>query len=108
VDLRGEFQRALGVPVAMDTDVNTAAYGEYYWSKDNSTYDPFLYVTVGTGIGLGVIVAGRPLHGLIHPEGGHLFIPHTADDDPFDGVCLGLSGRAGLWAGYGTTLGSTR
>jgi fructokinase len=79
--------RALGVPVALDTDVNTAAFGEYYWSESNSVVDPFLYVTVGTGIGLGVIVAGRPLHGLIHPEGGHFFIPHSRTDDPFDGVC---------------------
>jgi fructokinase len=87
VDLRGELQRALGVPVALDTDVNSAAYGEYYWNKDGSTSDPLLYVTVGTGIGLGVIVAGQPLHGLIHPEGGHLFVPHSRADDPFDGVC---------------------
>jgi fructokinase len=87
VDLCGIMHRALGVPVAMDTDVNTAAYGEYYWSKNDSVFDPYLYVTVGTGIGLGVIVAGQPLHGLIHPEGGHLFVPHSRADDPFDGVC---------------------
>jgi fructokinase len=87
VDLRGEIERALGVPVAIDTDVNAAALGEHFWVTENRDLDPFLYITVGTGIGVGVIAGGRPLHGLVHPEGGHIFIPHNLIEDPFVGFC---------------------
>ena len=45
------------------------------------------YLTVGTGIGAGLLLDGRPVHGLIHPEVGHLRIPHDRERDPFDGVC---------------------
>lgn len=86
-DLLGSIQRALGVPCAFDTDVNAAAQGEYFWIPDNHGLDPFLYITVGTGIGVGVIVNGKTLHGLIHPEAGHMFIPHDRLADPFPGVC---------------------
>jgi fructokinase len=44
-------------------------------------------VTIGTGIGAGLLVEGRPLHGLVHPEVGHLRVPHNRDLDPFDGSC---------------------
>jgi fructokinase len=87
VDLIGGIQRGLNVPVAFDTDVNAAAVGEQYWLPENRSLDPFLYITVGTGIGVGVIVNGAPLHGLIHPEAGHFLIPHARDLDPFPGVC---------------------
>jgi fructokinase len=87
VDLCGEIGRELNVPVALDTDVNTAAIGEHYWIAENRELDPFLYLTVGTGIGVGGLVNGRPLHGLIHPEAGHFFIPHSQAEDPFEGVC---------------------
>jgi fructokinase len=87
IDFRGRIQRELGIPVAFDTDVNAAAFGEHYWSTSSRGKDPLLYVTVGTGIGVGVLVHGRPLHGLVHPEAGHLRIPHDRDRDPFDGVC---------------------
>jgi fructokinase len=87
VDLRGEVQRGLNVPVAFDTDVNAAAFGEQYWFDENRALDPFLYMTVGTGIGVGVIVNGSPLHGLIHAEAGHASIPHDQSRDPFPGVC---------------------
>lgn len=87
VDLCGEVRRGLGVPVAFDTDVNAAAYGEQYWIAENTLLDPFLYMTVGTGIGVGVIANGSPLHGLIHPEAGHASIPHDRGRDPFPGVC---------------------
>lgn len=87
VDLYGEIRRGLGVPVAFDTDVNAAAYGEQYWTPENRSLDPFLYMTVGTGIGVGAIVNGTPIHGLLHTEAGHVSIPHDSDKDPFPGVC---------------------
>jgi len=87
VDLCGQIQRGLEVPVAFDTDVNAAAFGEQYWKKDKQLLDPFLYMTVGTGIGVGVIVNGSPLHGLIHAEAGHMVIPHNWQRDPFPGGC---------------------
>lgn len=87
VDLYGEIQRNLRVPVAFDTDVNAAAFGEQYWAPENRGMDPFVYMTVGTGIGVGVIVNGSPLHGLIHPEAGHVALPHDWERDPFPGVC---------------------
>lgn len=83
----GEVRRLLDVPVAFDTDVNAAAFGEQFWQKGKETPDPLLYMTVGTGIGVGVIINGAPLHGLIHPEAGHGMIPHNREKDPFDGVC---------------------
>jgi len=87
IDLYGEIQGKVDVPVAFDTDVNAAAFGEQYWIPENRSMDPFLYITVGTGIGVGVIINGSPLHGLIHPEAGHLALPHNWQRDPFPGVC---------------------
>ena len=86
-DLCGAVRQALNVPVTVDTDVNAAAFGELYWVAENRRLDPLLYVTIGTGIGLGAIVNGRPVHGLIHPEAGHSLIPHDWQADPFGGVC---------------------
>ncbi|MBN2549280.1 MAG: ROK family protein [Anaerolineales bacterium] len=86
-DLRGGILRAFDLPVAFETDVNAAAIGEHSWTPENSRFDPFLYVTVGTGIGVGVIANGRPLHGLVHPEMGHFPLPHDWRRDPFPGVC---------------------
>ena len=85
-DVAGEIGRRLGVPVAFDTDVNTAALGEHRWGALQGL-DVCCYVTVGTGIGGGVLVGGTPVHGLQHPEVGHLRIPHDRDGDPFPGVC---------------------
>lgn len=87
VDLCSALNKALKLPIVLDTDVNTAAIGEHFWIKANRLFDPFLYVTVGTGIGVGVVINNRPLHGLIHPEAGHMFIPHSWIEDPFEGVC---------------------
>jgi len=86
-DLYGAVSRGLKLPVAIDTDVNAAAFGEQTWVEENRGLDPFIYMTVGTGIGVGAIVNGRPVHGLIHPEGGHIFLPHDRRADPFEGVC---------------------
>ncbi len=75
------------LPAAIDTDVNAAAMGEQYWIAANKKLDPFIYITVGTGIGAGIIVNGHPVHGLQHPEAGHMFVPHDRQRDPFQGVC---------------------
>jgi fructokinase len=85
-DLAGRLGRALGLPVAVDTDVNGAALGEYRWGALRSC-DPAVYVTVGTGVGGGVIVNGRPVHGALRPELGHLRVPHDRTRDPFPGAC---------------------
>lgn len=86
-NLYGEIQQKLQVPLAFDTDVNAAAFGEQYWTSDGRSLDPFVYITVGTGIGVGVIMNGSPLHGLIHAEAGHIALPHDWQRDPFPGVC---------------------
>jgi fructokinase len=85
-DVARPFRDALGVPVAFDTDVNGAALGEHRWGAARGV-DPFVYVTVGTGIGGGALVNGRLLHGLVHPEMGHLRLPHDRVADPFPGAC---------------------
>jgi fructokinase len=77
---------ALDLPVAFDTDVNAAALGEFYWGAAQGL-EPFIYYTIGTGIGGGGIVNGLPLHGLLHPEMGHILIPHDRQADPFPGSC---------------------
>jgi len=84
-DVVGVLRRALGVPVGWDTDTNGAAFGERRWGAGKDI-DPLFYITVGTGIGGGGLVAGRPLHGLLHPEIGHLPVP-VYDGDTFPGVC---------------------
>jgi fructokinase len=81
----GSLKERLEVPVAFDTDVNAAALGEYCWGAAQGS-DPSVYITVGTGIGGGIYVNGAPLHGLIHPEMGHLQLPWL-DGDDFPGIC---------------------
>ena len=78
--------RVLGVPVTIDTDVNAAALGEQRWGAARGL-DTFVYLTVGTGIGGGAIVGGRLVHGLVHPEMGHMPVPHDRARDPFAGYC---------------------
>lgn len=81
------FQQALGVPLAFDLDVNAAAFGEYTWVPENRRLDSLVYLTIGTGIGAGLIVNGQVVHGLTHPEAGHMRLPHDWAKDPFQGVC---------------------
>jgi fructokinase len=86
VDLVGALDAALHVPVEFDTDVNAAALGEWHGGAAQGL-DSSCYVTVGTGIGGGALVGARPVHGLLHPELGHMRIPHDTALDPFDGSC---------------------
>jgi fructokinase len=85
-DFAGRIQRELGVPVGFDTDVNAAALAEYRWGAAQGL-DSCLYLTVGTGIGGGAVVGGQMLHGLMHPEMGHVRIPHDWHEDPYPGFC---------------------
>jgi fructokinase len=85
-DLAGPIRKRLGVPVGFDTDVNGAALGEMRWGAARGLSD-FLYLTVGTGIGGGAVSGGRVLHGLSHPEMGHIRVPHDRVEDPFEGCC---------------------
>lgn len=80
------LRSALGVPIAFDTDVNAAALAEGRWGAAQG-FAHHVYVTIGTGIGGGVIVRGQPLHGLIHPELGHMRIKRHSDDLDFEGIC---------------------
>lgn len=86
VDLVGPLKQALQVPVGFDTDVNAAALGEWRWGAGQSL-DNLVYLTVGTGIGGGGLVEGRPIHGLVHPEMGHIRVAHDRQADPFPGTC---------------------
>lgn len=92
VDFAGPLGRELDLPVAFDTDVNGAALGEHRWGAAQDV-DTFIYLTVGTGIGGGGMVAGTLLHGLVHPEMGHMLMARREDDDfggfcPYHGSCL--------------------
>lgn len=85
-DIVGAFRQGLRVPVGFDTDVNAAALGEATWGCTRDVANS-IYVTVGTGIGAGVIVNGKPLHGMMHPEGGHILISRHPDDPLSEGCC---------------------
>jgi fructokinase len=82
----GAVRSAFSCPVGFDTDVNGAALAEHRWGAGRDV-DDLVYVTVGTGIGAGVLANGAPLHGLVHPEIGHLFLRRHALDAGFAGVC---------------------
>jgi fructokinase len=85
-DLTGAIRRGTGADVLIDTDVNAAALGEQRWGSARGL-DTFLYLTIGTGIGGGGMVNGRLMHGLLHPEMGHVRIPHDLKLDPYAGGC---------------------
>ncbi len=85
-DVAATLAQRLGLPVALDTDVNAALIGELRWGS-GAGFQNVVYITVGTGIGGGVLANGRLVHGLLHPELGHMRIPHDRALDPFPGCC---------------------
>jgi fructokinase len=111
VNLLDDLASRLRVPVAIDTDVNAAALGEWVWGAARGL-DHFLYVTVGTGLGVGAVVDGRILHGLHHPEMGHMLIPVSAEEPggfsgvcPYHGSCAeGLASGSAIVARWGREL----
>jgi fructokinase len=85
-DILGPIRQAFPVAIGFDTDVNGAALGEHRWGAAQGL-DTFLYITVGTGIGGGGMLGGTLMHGMLHPEMGHVRLPHDWQADPFAGVC---------------------
>ena len=85
-DVVGPIHAKLKLPVVFDTDVNAAALGECRWGAGRGL-DSLVYITVGTGIGGGAVIDGRPVHGASHPEMGHVLVPRDRAADPFDGIC---------------------
>lgn len=86
------IKEAFDIPLGWDTDVNAAAYGEAKWGAAKGL-DSCVYYTIGTGIGVGIYAESKLVHGLVHPEGGHIKTRRHADDHyegncPYHGDCL--------------------
>ncbi|MBU2980155.1 ROK family protein [Alteromonas sp. C1M14] len=94
------FADALNCDVVIDTDVNAAALAESRWGAAQGT-DVCVYITVGTGVGGGVVIHGKPLHGLVHPEIGHFKV---IPPDGIQGVCP-FHGNCVEGLASGTSLG---
>lgn len=118
-DLAGYFARRLGVPVGFDTDVNGAALAEAHHGLGHfgcgqgagRGLSSLAYVTVGTGIGGGLVLGGQPVHGAAHPEMGHVFVRRGAEDTDFAGRCPihgdcleGLASGPAIIARWGQSL----
>jgi fructokinase len=110
IDLRGALLREFGRPVGINTDVNAAGLAELRWGAD-SAIPSLAYVTVGTGIGGGVIYKQAPLVGLTHAEIGHVYVRRHAEDRNFPGVCPfhgdcveGLASGPAIFARAGRSL----
>jgi fructokinase len=85
-DFVGRMRARFDVPIGWDTDVNAAALGEHAWGAARGL-DTFIYLTVGTGVGGGGMIRGQLMHGLVHPEMGHIDLPHDREADPYPGRC---------------------
>lgn len=82
----GRLKNEFNIPIGFDTDVNGAALGEWRWGNAQGLHT-FIYLTIGTGIGGGAYTQGKILHGLLHPEMGHIPVQHNLEKDSFAGVC---------------------
>lgn len=80
------LKEKLGVPAGIDTDVNAAALAEFTMGAGKGL-SSLLYVTVGTGVGGGLVIGGQLVHGLVHPELGHMILAPLEGDAMPDGVC---------------------
>ena len=107
-DLAGSIRRGLNVPVRLDTDVNAALLGEARWGAARGLKEA-VYLTIGTGIGGGILAHGEVIHGMVHPEIGHLaFAPRPRPRSiPWHlPVSRRLSRRPGLRSGHAGALGA--
>ncbi|MBS6954827.1 MAG: ROK family protein [Enterocloster asparagiformis] len=84
-DFLGALKKELDVPMGLDTDVNGSCLGEMTYGCAKGL-DSVIYITIGTGVGVGVSVGGKLLHGMLHPEGGHILLGRHPED-PEGGVC---------------------
>lgn len=106
VDVHGFLADGTGLPVFLDTDVNGAALGEGRWGACVGM-NGYAYMTVGTGIGVGVVVNGSLIHGERHPEAGHVVVSRIGGDSyegncPYHGDCLeGMAAGPALEARFG-------
>lgn len=105
-DIVGAFAESLGIPIGFDTDVNGSLLGEVTWGSARGL-DDVVYITIGTGVGGGVMSGGRLVHGMLHPELGHMIIPRRRGDTypgacPYHGDCLeGLVSGPSIERRYG-------
>lgn len=105
-DLVGAFKKVLQIPVGFDTDVNGSALGEATWGALKGL-DSGLYITIGTGVGVGILSGGKLLHNMLHPEAGHILLVKDEKDHfegacPFHKNCLeGLAAGPAIEARYG-------
>jgi fructokinase len=108
-DILGPLSEAAGAPATIDTDVNGAALAEMRWGSGRGM-DDFAYITVGTGVGVGLVVNGRPTRGFGHSELGHIRVARLAGDGfpgtcPFHGDCVeGLTAGPSLKARVGERI----
>lgn len=105
-NIAGAFEEALNVPVGFDTDVNGSALGESVWGITKGLENS-VYITIGTGVGAGIITNGKLLHGMLHPEGGHMLLSkhpldHYEGKCPYHKTCLeGLASGPAIEARWG-------
>ena len=109
-DLAGYFADRFGVAVGFDTDVNGAALAESRRGAGKGA-SSLAYVTVGTGIGGGLVLDNTPVHGAAHPELGHIYVRRPAGDSGFAGICPhhgdcleGLASGPAIKARWGVSL----
>lgn len=84
-DIVGDFRNEIGCPVGFDTDVNGSALGEVTFGQAKGKHC-VIYLTIGTGVGGGIYIDGKLLHGMLHPEAGHVLIRKRSDDN-YEGKC---------------------
>ncbi len=84
-DIVGALKKELQIPIGFDTDVNGSALGEATWGITKGL-ESSIYITIGTGVGVGVYQNGHLMHGMLHPEAGHILL-NKHPDDSFEGCC---------------------